>query len=258
MIKDSGTEDLWGYAKRLRYVRAVIREALKDRPASSIKVLDVGCGNGSHLALPLAQEGFQVTGIDTDRRSIEHARTLARNLPSAKFLLGEVEQLPTTGLFDVVILSEVLEHLLKPAELLATSLKQMTAAGILIVTVPNGYGEFEIDSWLFRMLRLQSLVDMLAQSKAVPSTTDNQESGHVQFFTRRQLLQLFGACNLEVFSEGKGSLFGGPLAGHLLGRSQRFIEWNARVVDKLPAVLSSSWYFALRRVSTQPPGGAHS
>lgn len=252
MIKHEAKEDLWGYAKRLRFVRAAIREVVEDREAATVRVLDVGCGNGSHLAVPLAQEGFQVTGIDTDRHSIEHARNLAKDLPSAKFLVGEVEQLSASDLFDVVILSEVLEHLVEPQVLLSASIRQMAEAGLLIVTVPNGYGEFEIDSWLFAMLRLQVLVDKLVQNtKEVMSTTDNQESGHVQFFTRRRLRKLFAQNNLRVFREGVGSLFAGPIAGHVLARSQRFVEWNSRVVDKLPAGFSSSWYFALRRDKQQ-------
>lgn len=255
MIPNPGKEDLWGYAKRLRFVRNAIRETLSDRPAAYIRVVDVGCGNGSFLGLPLAQEGFQVTGIDTDRHSIEHARRLAKDLRNAKFLVGELDQLPATDLYDVLILSEVLEHLENPRRLLAASVKHMTPTGLLIVTVPNGYGEFEIDSWLFRTLHLQTLVDKWATKKEVPSTTDNQESGHVQFFTRPRLRRLFAECDLRVTSEGVGSLFCGPLAGHLLGRSQQFIEWNAEITDKLPQVLSSSWYFALRRVGRQTPSG---
>lgn len=252
MIKHEAKEDLWGYAKRLRFVRSAMREVFGDREAAAVRVLDVGCGNGSHLALPLAQEGFQVTGIDTDKHSIEHARSLAKDLRSAEFLVGQAEQLSATELFDVVILSEVLEHLKEPQALLSASVSQMAEAGLLIVTVPNGYGEFEIDSWLFRMLHLQFLVDKLVQNTTtVMSTTDNQESGHVQFFTRRRLRKLFAQNNLRVFREGAGSLFAGPIAGHVLARSQQFVEWNARVVDKLPAVFSSSWYFALRRDKQQ-------
>ena len=47
----------------------------------------------------------------------------------------------------------------------------------------------------------------------VTAATDNHESEHVQLFTRRQL---------------------------------RRIEWNARVMDRLPRMLASGWYFTLR------------
>jgi SAM-dependent methyltransferase len=242
-------EDLWGYAKRLRFVREAIAEAFPQRDPGSLRVLDVGCGNGSQLALPLAlKDGFQITGIDPDERSIEHARRLAAGVVSLRLVQGRVEQLSDTELYDVVILSEVLEHMHEPVALLAAGVARMAEDGILIVTVPNGFGEFEIDSWVFRALRLQRVVDALVRNRReVLGSTDNHESGHVQFFTRRRLRSMFAQCGLSVFREGGASLFAGPLAGITLARSARFIEWNSRVTDRLPLAISSGWYFALRR-----------
>ena len=247
-MSEAGTrENLWGYAKRLRFVEGTIAEVFPQADFRSLRVLDVGCGNGSQLALPLAERGFQVTGIDIDARSIEHARELAQNLTNATFVCGDVAELKA-GSFDVVVLAEVLEHMTEPRTLLADSVKHLSEGGIVIVTVPNGYGEFEIDSSVFRILRLQRVVDALAKnSREIVAATDNHESGHVQSFTRRRLRRLFADCSLTVFREGAASFLAGPLVGHTLARSSRFIEWNARVTDKLPLTLASGWYFALRR-----------
>jgi SAM-dependent methyltransferase len=248
-------ENLWGYAKRLRFVREVIAEAFPQRACNELRVLDVGCGNGSQLALPLVSEGFRLTGVDTDERSIEHARRLAAGSLNARFMCGRVEQLSSAEEFDVVVLSEVLEHMAEPSRLLEASAGRMTADAVLIVTVPNGYGEFELDSWMFRALRLQRMVDALARNKrAVMAATDNHESGHVQFFTRRRLSGLFRQCGLSIFRAEASVLLSGPLVGHTLARSPRFIEWNARVTDRLPMFLSSGWYFALRRQTESRAG----
>lgn len=256
MIEPSERENLWGYAKRLRFVEQAIAEAFPASAANSLRVLDVGCGNGSQLALPLARRGFQVTGIDIDARSVEHASRLAQGLPNASFICLDVAELKTEP-FDVVILSEVLEHMTEPRTLLADGVRHLTENGVVIITVPNGYGEFEIDSRLFRLLRLQRLVEMLAKNKReVIASTDNHESGHVQSFTRRRLQRLFSECSLSVFRQGAGSFLAGPLVGHTLARSDRFIEWNSRVTDRLPLALASGWYFALRRAKGEAPTGA--
>lgn len=240
-------ENLWGYLKRLRFVRRAIADSFHNQQTSSLSVLDVGCGNGSQLALSLIKDGFDLTGVDTDKKSIEHARRLAADVTNARFLCCRVEQLNDTEVFDVVILSEVLEHVKEPLSLLKAGVHRLRPDGVMIVTVPNGFGEFEIDSWLFRTLQLQRIVDALATgSKEVVGSTDNQENGHVQFFTRRRLLGLFDDCGLKIFLEGASSLFSGPLAGHIIARSATFIEWNARAADKLPPILSSGWFFALR------------
>lgn len=242
-------ENLWGYRKRLRFVQTVLRDAFPVRFPKELRVLDVGCGNGSQLALPLARAGIAVTGIDTDTKSIAHARQLARDIPLARFETISVDQV-TEHDFDVVIVSEVLEHVNDPHEFLMASINHLNKKGIVIITTPNGYGEFEWDSWLFRLLHVQKLVDALARTNQTPlAATDNDSSGHVQFFTRGRLLKIFSECGLEIWRQQPATLLAGPFIGHSLARSQRFIDWNARIADKLPMAIASGWYFALRRVS---------
>ena len=238
-------ENLWGYQKRLRFVRSVIEDNFPSRDLSTIRVIDIGCGNGSQLALPLARRGLNVTGVDPDESSISHANRLAKNIPSARFLCASIEDVAEN--FDVVILSEVLEHVENPSHLLKEGERLLKFGGVVIVTTPNGYGEFELDSWLFGVLRMQRLVDRLVSHKSdVLGSTDNEESGHIQFFTRSRLYRIFRECGLTVWRESAASLFAGPFAGHLLARSSRFIQWNSQVTDRLPMAFASGWYFALR------------
>jgi SAM-dependent methyltransferase len=269
-------ENLWGYAKRLRFVEEALTVTFPDLRPESIRVLDVGCGNGSQLAVPLARRGFEITALDTDARSIEHARQLGAGIPHLHFLLGSLEQLCAPA-FDAVILSEVLEHQAEPGALLIASLQHLRNGGIVIVTVPNGYGEFEIDSCVFGTLRLQTIVNALKpiakhrldwanswislglrpvlqpvlvkNGTVFIASTDNQECGHVQFFTRKHLKNLFASCSLSVIREAPGSFLCGPIIGHTLARYDRFIRWNARITDKLPLAFASSWYFVLHRSS---------
>jgi 2-polyprenyl-3-methyl-5-hydroxy-6-metoxy-1,4-benzoquinol methylase len=247
-IRQEDLEDLWGYGKRLRFVRHTIAADLESFTRTEIQVLDVGCGNGSQLALPLVRDGFQLTGIDIDERSIARARSLAAGASNARFICGSLDELCENKLFDVVIVSEVLEHTMAPQELLGASVAHLALDGVLIVTVPNGYGEFEIDSWLYRELGFKQLVAFLKRNRSREvGATDNLESGHVQFFTRRRLYRMFAECNLMVTRKGCGSLLAGPFIAHTLARSERFIEWNARITERLPYAWASSWYFALRR-----------
>lgn len=255
-------ENPWGYGKRLRFVGQAIGHEYPDKPPGSIRLLDVGCGNGSLLAIPLARTGFDVTGVDLHQPSIARAQQMASALPNARFVAGAVTDLDESH-FDVVILSEVLEHVHDPKALLLASLQCLKANGIAVITVPNGYGEFEIDSWIFRIFRLGVALDFLkrilrwagarsggadqaADQPDMPAT-DNDNCPHVQFFSIRRLKRLFRECSLSLIGESAGSLACGPLVSSTLGHSRHFIEWNARVSDSLPLVLASSWYFVLRR-----------
>ena len=255
-IRTDEREDLWGYGKRLRFVRTTITTSFPALANSDIRVLDVGCGNGSQLALPLVADGLEVFGIDTDEHSIAHANSLASGAPNAHFQCRSIEEVPKDEPFHIVILSEVLEHVPDPKTLLAASLDRMRCEGVMIVTVPNGYGGFEIDSWLFRRLRLQRLVDAVAKNNTqILGATDNSGMGHIQFFTRNRLFRLFHQCGLKITRKGVGPLLAGPIAGHTLARSHSFIDWNAQITERLPFVCASGWYFALRRQSALEPSG---
>jgi hypothetical protein len=69
------------------------------------------------------------------------------------------------------------------------------------------------------------------------------------------LRHLFDAAGLVSFREGAGSFLAGPIIGHVLARSTRLIDWNARVTDHLPFLFASGWYFALKRSERDTTGG---
>lgn len=77
-------------------------------PASSL-VLDVGCGTGS-LAVLLAGEGHDVTGLDLSPRMIERARAKAATAGvEVAFRIGDAATPPSDGgPYDVVLCRHVL------------------------------------------------------------------------------------------------------------------------------------------------------
>ena len=135
-----------------------MRREFPEKNRCELSVLDVGCGNGSQLAIPLADGGYQVTAIDLHQSSIERGR---RSSSAVKFHHGSVSDLPLIK-FDCVIISEVLEHLNAPEILLRTALPYLSESGILVITVPNGYGEFEVqDRRVYRSLRVDKMIAWL-------------------------------------------------------------------------------------------------
>ena len=127
-------EDAYGRAKRQRFLEAVIRAA---KPRS---VLDFGCGTGTQLTWPLAEAFPQVSflGVDLDPTTIAWARRQA--IPSN--LRYESEDDPDRRV-DMIIASEVLEHVDAPDQLLHYFRDRLVEGGRLVVTIPNGYGPFE-------------------------------------------------------------------------------------------------------------------
>ena len=71
-------------------------------------------------------------------------------------------------------------------------------------------------------------------------STENAEDGHVQFFTLGALGAMFRECSLEIIDRRALSFVSGPIVKQTLGRSKRFVEWNARIADRLPMAASSA------------------
>jgi SAM-dependent methyltransferase len=240
-------ENIWGYGKRLRFVDDTILRGFPQSKRCQLTVLDVGCGNGSQLAIPLAEAGYQVTGVDPHQQSIERGRRLS---PAVRFHHGVISDLGPRK-FHCVIISEVLEHLDAPEVLLRAALAYLAECGILIITVPNGYGEFELDSRLYRMLRIDRLVAWLwanfskNKNKEYLAGSDDK-SPHVQRFTLPRLRRIFERNGLLVAEARGTSLASGPLMLLALGSSTNLIQLNVAITDRLPLSLASGWMFSLR------------
>jgi SAM-dependent methyltransferase len=100
-----------------------------------MKVLDVGCGPAS-LFPYLADT--QYTGIDLNRRSIEHAKKLYGD--RGRFLVGDVAAglLDASADFDVIIVSALLHHLDDAhAQALFSRLANLLRPDGRIVTIDN-------------------------------------------------------------------------------------------------------------------------
>jgi len=172
------------------YTSGPVIRALRDFGAKT--VLDLGCGNGQFTG-QLTDLGFQAVGVDMSSSGIEIAR---KTRPDLEFDLVDIaEDLPEQycGRFDSVVAVEVVEHLLLPRQLMQRAAQALKPGGSLIVTAPyHGY--------------LKNL------ALAVTNQYDHhwqalRDYGHVKFFSKRTLCQLFEECGFTVTSvQGAGRL----------------------------------------------------
>lgn len=108
------------------------------KPFQGLRILDVGCGGGI-LCEPLARLGAEVTGIDPVAESIEIAKTHAEGMGlSITYLPCSIEDLPENlPLFDVVIASEIIEHVIDPHDFLRACTAHLKPHGGMMVTTFN-------------------------------------------------------------------------------------------------------------------------
>ena len=106
-----------------------------------MRVLDVGCGNGYTVGQFLERGCREVVGIDLSKRGIEEARKTYHagrfeQLPADEHLLANLKCEP----FDLVISTEVIEHLYAPRPYATGCFQSLRPGGRFILSTPyHGY-----------------------------------------------------------------------------------------------------------------------
>lgn len=273
-------ETVYGIAKRLRiFVDSIegYRHASRLR-VDQIRILDVGCGTGVNVTVPLAGAGYQVVGLEMDFPSVAQGKLLSKDGPQPHFVVGSIEHLPLDIQFDVVICSEVLEHLEDIPAVLDVLGRVLRPGGLLLITLPNPYGFFELDSVLWRWLnerpgliervyswesrlferygseRLRRRRAIEYQPDRLPLTwsTLASDQGHAHALTPTALTRDRLARHLErsgwrVVRQGNTTF----LAGNLVGLLVRELDWllalNGWLADVLPWPLVADWIVVAER-----------
>lgn len=126
-------------------------------------VLDVGCSQGI-CELLLGRQGFHVTGIDVAEESIEYARKMVDKEPfhvkqRIQFFCADfLKDVQLTETYDTLLLTEILEHLEKPEEMIAKAVEVLADDGLLIVTVPFGINDFPDHKQTFYMADIVAIL----------------------------------------------------------------------------------------------------
>jgi len=170
--------------------------------------------------------------------------------------------------FDVIICSELLEHLQEPETYLEGFNKLLDTPGILIVSVPNGYGPFELlkrlERWLARF-RISPILLRLAKSArsrigrlwrrlggAYPDPiigSLNDDSPHVNFFRLPELHSMFRRTGFTVLEVRGRTFLCGRFVDIWLNRwpFKYLLPLNNALGDWLPLRFCSDWMLLLSR-----------
>ena len=157
-----------------------------------VRVLDVGCGNGFTAGQFLAK-GCEVVGIDLSETGIAIAR---RNYPDARFEVLPADAFVLENLncqpFDLVISTEVVEHLYAPRPYALGCFQALRPKGRFICSTPyHGY--------------LKNLI-LAALNKWDAHANPLWDGGHIKLWSRNTLSLLLretGFVNLQFRGAGR-------------------------------------------------------
>lgn len=148
-----------------------------------LQILDVGCGVGT-ICLYLAKQGHTVTGIDISKKAIEicNFAKKASKINTANFICTSVEKMQLSSLYDLIICSEVIEHVEHDQKLINILYTKLKKKGMLLITTPS------LNAPLYRWGYLHDF---------------DQRVGHLRRYTMESLSQLLTQTGLRVLKKYK-------------------------------------------------------
>ena len=244
-------ESVYGNKKRLRWIKSYL--------TAGDRILEIGCGTGVMISLPLAQEGYDITGYDDDMPSIKYGREVLDSYSLDRNILVSDLCSIVPGNYDVVIASEVIEHIdNNDMKLFFDEIHRfLRPGGLFLATVPNGYGWFEFENIIWSKLYLGRILAFLYIDRAIlevkqalnlknliythPSTLSS--SPHLQRFTINSICRLIEHSKFQVSHSFGSTLISGPISNMLFSGFPAFFGINNYLGDKLKYV-ASGFYVA--------------
>lgn len=155
------------------------------RPAT---ILDVGCGDGFATGVAARRNpGHHFAGLDWSALSL----TAARQRGIAVLRAGlDAPRLPIRpGSVDVVVMSEVIEHLVDTDSAIEAAHRVLAPGGSLLLSTPN------LAAWYNRGLLAAGVQPVFSEVslRSVFGRPGSQVAGHLHMFTRRALVEFLAA-----------------------------------------------------------------
>jgi SAM-dependent methyltransferase len=202
-------------------VDAILRRSSSGRRNAALEV-----GPGSGLYLPtLATLYDQVTASDIQIDYLEHSRSLSREYPNLEFVVDDITDtaLPPAS-FDLILCSEVVEHISDSAAALRSMHHLLRPGGTLILSTPQRDCPLEIAGKVAFLPGIIQLVRMVYREPIL-------KTGHINLMTSRQVRRQLRAAGFRTVERFKSGVylpviteFGGRLGQRLQERMETWLR----------------------------------
>ena len=182
------------------------------------RVLEVGPGSGVYLPA-LSQVAQSVTAADIEDAYLEQANVLAEELANLQCLADDITQTQMEkASFDLILCTEVIEHIADSPAALAGLASLLTEDGVLILSTPQRFSPLEVCA---RIAFLPGIIQVVRWIYREPII----ETGHINLLTESALAAQLSDAGLATREAWKSGFYL-PLVAELLGSpGQRFLAW---------------------------------
>jgi SAM-dependent methyltransferase len=211
----------WLHCTRRDWLIAKIAECAHARPG---RALEIGFGAGVYLRA-LANHYNEVVGTDLSQSQLEYVRSRTADLINLHVLIDDIthSKLPAHS-FDLVLCSEVLEHIHGTGRAIAGINRVIAPGGLLVVSTPQRHSLMELACNLAFMPGIINLVRRVYGEAVF-------ETGHISLMTERQMTDALESAGFHIRQRFKSGLYL-PIVAEFAGttgmRLERWLEERLR------------------------------
>lgn len=176
----------FGQDRRLNLIRAYA-------PLEGARILDIGCGLGVYVR-KFREFSDDVCGIDIDPKRLREG---ARTTPGLGLAVGE--HLPFRGgVFDVIVLNEVIEHVHDDAATLREAERVLRPGGRIVIYAPNRLYPFETHGIYVGKRFIFGNIPFI---NWLPTPLRNRLVPHARAYTKAGIRKTYRGIDADVVAE---------------------------------------------------------
>lgn len=211
----------WLHVSRRDWITAALESCAAGRKVQN--AIEVGPGSGVYLPL-LTELGDKVVAADIEQAYLENAAELAKTLPNLECRTVDITRsdLPP-GEFDLVLCTEVIEHIADSPAALAGLRRLMAEGGRMVLSTPQRYSPLELFAKIAFLPGIIDIVRLIYREPIIPT-------GHINLLTEQALKRQLADAGLVILDEYKCGLYL-PVIAEALGQTGlRLEQWLERKI----------------------------
>ncbi len=206
----------WLHTTRRDWIELTLRRLSAERRPR--RALEVGPGSGVYLPL-LAQLADEVVATDVQDDFLVQAERLRGAHANISVVRDDIgDSLLPRASFDLILCSEVIEHLPDSLAALHSMRRLLSSDGALVISTPQRYSPLEVAG---RIAFLPAIVRLVRRVYREPVLA----TGHINLLTARDVERQLRAAGLRVVEEHRSGFYL-PLIAEFGGRLALRLEQN--------------------------------
>lgn len=211
----------WLHVSRRAWITAALRRLT---PRDTERALEVGPGSGIYLPV-LAELADHVVATDVEDAYLSRLGPIVDEHPNVELLLDDITRstLPSDSV-DVLLCTEVIEHIRDSSAALAEMHRLLKPGGALVLSTPQRYSPLELTA---KVAFLPGVIELVRRVYGEPVI----ETGHINLMTRQALRRQLNDAGFEITETHLAGVYI-PVVAETMGttalRAEQWLERRLR------------------------------